>query len=84
MKNLEKLKIIESNIVPKKGVKIETMGTSVKITHTCGCVLVQHFAGGKPNMSREVNPELYDRIDAEKSYFIELCEEHISIMLQAE
>ena len=81
MNNLDKLKIIESSIVSKSSVKIETLSTSVKITHTCGCVLVQHFACGKPNMRREDNPEQYDRLATERSYFIELCKEHISVGL---
>ena len=40
MNNLEKLNIIESNRVPKKGTTIDKLGTSIRITHTCGCVLV--------------------------------------------
>lgn len=73
---LQKLRIIESDAVPKEDAKIELMDTSVKITHTCGCVLVEHFAAGAPKMRRKDNSELYDRLLAERKYFIELCNLH--------
>lgn len=76
MEMIEKLRIIESDAVPKEGAKIEAMSTSIKITHTCGCVLVEHFAAGNPNMRREENSEKYDGLLAERRYFIELCNEH--------
>ena len=63
MEMIEKLRIIESDAVPKEGAKIEAMSTSIKITHTCGCVLVEHS-------------EKYDGLLAERRYFIELCNEH--------
>ena len=47
MCQIDKLRIIESDAVPKEGAKIEALSTSIKITHTCGCVLVEHFAAGK-------------------------------------
>ena len=53
MYQIDKLRIIESDAVPKEGAKIEALSTSIKITHTCGCVLVEHFAAGKPDMRRE-------------------------------
>ena len=46
MCQIDKLRIIESDAVPKEGAKIEVLSTSIKITHTCGCVLVEHFAAG--------------------------------------
>ena len=76
MYQIDKLRIIESDAVPKEGANIEALSTSIKITHTCGCVLVEHFAAGKPDMRREENPEKYDRLLAERKYFIELCNEH--------
>ena len=76
MWQINKLRIIESDDVPKEGATIETLSTSIKITHTCGCVLVEHFAAGVPDMRREENPEKYDRILAERRYFIELCNKH--------
>ena len=57
MYQIDKLRIIESDAVPKEGAKIEVLSTSIKITHTCGCVLVEHFAAGKPDMRREGNPK---------------------------
>ena len=76
MDTIEKLRIIESDAVPKEGATIEALSTSIKITHTCGCVLVEHFAAGVPDMRREENPEKYDRILAERRYHIELCNQH--------
>ena len=74
---LEKLRIIESDAVPKVGAKIENLGTSLKITHTCGCVLVEHFACGTPTgIYKDEDPEKYERLLAERKYFVELCGEH--------
>lgn len=71
----EKLRIIESDLVPKEGAKIEMLSTSVKITHVCGCVLVEHFAAGKPlkyqNGPIALNEEYFNR-----KYWIELCDKH--------
>ena len=72
MYQIDKLRIIESDAVPKEGAKIEALSTSIKITHTCGCVL----AAGVPDMRREENPEKYDRLLAERRYHIELCNQH--------
>ena len=76
MYQIDKLRIIESDAVPKEGAKIEALSTSIKITHTCGCVLVEHFAAGVPDMRREENPAKYDRLLAERKYHIELCNQH--------
>ena len=40
MDTLDKLRIIESDAVPKDDAKIENLTTSIKITHSCGCVMV--------------------------------------------
>ena len=76
MYQIDKLRIIESDAVPKENAKIEALSTSIKITHTCGCVLVEHFAAGVPDMRREENPSKYDRLLAERRYHIELCNQH--------
>lgn len=77
MDTLDKLRIIESDIVPKEGAKIENLGTSIKITHSCGCVLVEHFACGIPtSVCQDENPEKYERLLAERKYFVGLCGEH--------
>lgn len=76
MDTLDKLHIIESDTVPKEGARIETLGTSIKITHACGCVLVEHFACGKPSVPEDENPERYERLLAERRYHIELCRLH--------
>lgn len=78
----EKLSIIVSDVVPKSGAKIEVLSTSMKITHACGCVLVRHFAPGKPHtLFREQDPEKYDEIYYNRKYWIELCEEHRNVNL---
>lgn len=77
MDTFDKLCIIESDIVPKEGAKIETLSTSIKITHSCGCVLVEHFACGKPtNVHQTEEPEKYKRLYADRKYFVELCNKH--------
>ena len=77
MDTIDKLRIIESDAVPKEGAKIENFGTSIKITHSCGCVLAEHFACGTPTTVRkEESPEIYGRLLAERKYHIELCKEH--------
>ena len=53
MDTLDKLCIIESDAVPKEGAKIENLSTSIKITHSCGCVMVEHFACGNPTTVRK-------------------------------
>lgn len=73
---LDKLHVIESDAVPKEGAIIEKLSTSIKITHSCGCVLVQHLFCGKPNMNREENPSRYDHLQAEMAYYVELCPAH--------
>lgn len=46
MDTLDKLHFIESDAVPKEGATCEPLSTSIQITHCCGCMLTQHFAGG--------------------------------------
>lgn len=76
---LDKLRIIMSDAVPKENAKIEMLSTSVKVTHTCGCVLVEHFACGEPTTGRQdEDPEMYERLLAERKYHIELCNKHNS------
>lgn len=71
MNTLDKLGIIESDAVPKEGAIIEVLSTSIKITHRCGCVLVEHFASVAPR-----NRNLSQEADAQRRYYIELCKEH--------
>ncbi len=74
---LDKLSIIESDAVPKEGARIENLSTSLKITHACGCVLVEHFACGTPTgVRKDEEPEKYERLQAERKYFVELCNAH--------
>lgn len=69
----EKLKIFLSDIVPKENAKIELLGTSMKITHSCGCVLVEHFAACEPHtLIKDYNPDEYDN----RKYWVELCSKH--------
>ena len=77
MDTLDKLRIIESDAVPKEGAKIENLSTSIKITYSCGCVMVEHFACENPTTVRkEESPEKYKRLLAERKYHVELCKEH--------
>lgn len=71
MNTLDKLSIIESDAVPKEGPIIETLSTSIKITHRCGCVLVEHFAHAVPK-----NRDTSQEADARRRHYIELCKEH--------
>lgn len=66
-----------SDAVPKENAKIEMLSTSIKVTHTCGCVLVEHFACGEPTgVRKEEDPEKYERLLAERKYHVELCNTH--------
>lgn len=66
-----------SDAVPKENAKIEMLSTSVKVTHTCGCVLVEHFACGEPTgVRKEEAPKEYERLLAERKYHVELCNTH--------
>ncbi len=77
MDTLEKLRIIESDAVPKEGANIETLSTSIKTTYSCGCFFVEHFACSKPSMKKEDQPQkIYNEAYARRKYFIELCAEH--------
>lgn len=71
----EKLRIIESDLVPKEGAKIEMLSTSVKITHVCGCVIVEHFATGKP-LKHQNGPIVSNEEYFNRKYWIELCDKH--------
>ncbi len=63
----EKLKIIDE-IVPKEDASIEHLGgQSIKITHKCGCTLVEHFLD---------NQSAIQTMTMEKRFFVELCREH--------
>lgn len=76
MDKLDKVRFIESDIVPKEGVKIETLSTSIEITHACGCVLVEHFACGQTPRRPDESDESYQRRQALRKYFVKLCPEH--------
>lgn len=65
----EKLKIID-DIVPKENAQIENIGKqSIKITHQCGCVLVEHFLDSN---------SVIERHTLNKRFFITLCSIHSS------
>lgn len=80
MATIAQLDIIESDAVPKEEATFEKLSTSIKITHTCGCVLVEHFACGKPNVRKDDNPTAYRRLLAQRKYFVELCPEHSKLL----
>lgn len=62
----EKLKIIE-DIVPKENARIENTGQSLKITHECGCIMVEHFLHIDYVHCRET---------INKKFYIKLCTIH--------
>lgn len=76
MDTLDKVRFIESDAVPKEGAKIDALSTSIRITHACGCVLVEHFACGRTAQRPDDTGESYARRQAERKYHVELCPEH--------
>lgn len=75
METIDKIKVFEST--PHEGAKIETLGKqSIKITHKCGCYLVQHFFAGKIDKNNTMEVNKRERLQADRSYFVELCETH--------
>jgi len=84
MNTLDKVRFVESDAVPKENAKIETLSTSIKITHACGCVLVEHFACGHTPCRSEETLISYERRQAERQYFVELCPEHEKIFTERE
>lgn len=76
MDKLDKVRFIESDIVPKEGANIKSLSTSIEITHACGCVLVEHFACGQTPRRPDESDESYQRRQAERKYYVKLCPEH--------
>ena len=62
--------------MPKEGTDIQSLSTSIEITHACGCVLVEHFACGRSPRMADEPAENYERRQAERKYFVKLCPEH--------
>lgn len=75
---LEKLRFVESDAVPKDGAEIEPSGTSIRITHKCGCVIMQHLFCGKVIQDTNESTENYERRQAERAYFVEMCPKHLA------
>lgn len=75
---LEKLRFVKSDAVPKNGAKIEPSGTSVRITHKCGCLIMQHVFCGLVVQYAKETPENYKRRQAERAYFVEMCPQHLA------
>lgn len=75
---LEKLRFIESDAVPKDGAEIKPSGTSVRITHKCGCAIMQHLFCDRVIQSADESLENYERRQAERAYFVEMCPEHLA------
>ena len=82
MNILEKMKIIEE-IVPKDGARLEVLGkTSLKITHACGCVFVEHFHSKNGYNHLTNNFKFSELGRANRRYFVELCHEHDRIIIK--
>lgn len=75
---LEKLRFVESDAVLKDGTEIEPSGTSIRITHKCGCVIIQHVFCGKVVQGDNESFENYERRPAERAYFVEMCPKHLA------
>lgn len=73
---LDKVRFIESDSVPKEGASVKSLSTSIEISHTCGCVFVEHFAYERTPRGPDETPESYERRQAERKYFIKLCPKH--------
>lgn len=76
MNTLDKLRFFESDAVPKNGVKVECLSTSLKFTLACGCVLVEHYASGPIERKPSETVESYHIRHAHQKYHVELCSEH--------
>lgn len=74
----EKLHFVESDAVPKDEAEIEPSGTSVRITHKCGCVIMQHLFCGKVIQCINESPENHERRQTERAYFVEMCPKHLA------
>lgn len=75
---LNKLRFVESDAVPKDGANVEPSGTSLRITHKCGCIIMQHQFCGKVLQGANESPEDYERRQAERAYFVEMCPKHLA------
>ena len=73
---LDKVRFIGSDTVPKEGASVKSLSTSIEINHTCGCVLVEHFACGRTPRYPAESDERYERRQAERKYYVKLCPEH--------
>lgn len=73
---LDKLRFIESDAVPGENAVIETLSTSVKITHRCGCILVRHFAADRPLSAVSVRPDMAKELQARRENHIAFCPAH--------
>lgn len=83
MSTLDKVRFIESSTVPKVGIRIEAYNTSLHITHRCGCILVHHGTGCFQTMLYPNDTyESYGRRQAEREYYVNLCQEHFTIFRQ--
>lgn len=76
MDTLDKVRFIESDAVPKESASVKSLSTSIEITHTCGCVLVEQFAYERTPRRPDETLENYQRRQAERKYFVKLCPGH--------
>ena len=76
MDTLDRVRFIESDAVPKEDASVKSLSTSIEITHTCGCVLAEHFAYERTSRMADETVENYQRRQAERKYFVKLCSEH--------
>lgn len=74
----DKLRFVKSDAVPKDGAEIEPSGTSLRITHKCGSITMQHLFCGKEIQGANESPESYERRQAEHAYFVEIYPKHLA------
>lgn len=78
MDTYDKLKIVES--IDEIPTFTAIGGQSVKASFTCGCSFVQHGYCGKPKQKPDT--ENYDRAQATRQFWVELCAIHKNISIK--
>jgi hypothetical protein len=75
MKTIDKLKIVGGALFGDETKKEPLGNQSIKTTYPCGCFVVYHKYAGKP-IKKDETPEQYATLQADRSFFVELCKTH--------
>jgi len=74
MTTFDKLNIIDTLTEP---FNVSTVGNqSLKVSFDCGCNFIQHSYSGNSRVNPEINKPQYDRISADRGFFVTLCRKH--------